>query len=60
MADADPNCGDGIEWKIVVQRGGGTVEIASGAFPNGGAQDFSEGGGHRTWPVAQWVGDTVS
>jgi hypothetical protein len=41
VADADPNCGDGIEWKL--QRG--TTELASGAIPNGGAQDFSEGKG---------------
>ena len=43
VADADPNCGDGIEWKIEAQGDHGTVEIASGAIPNGGAQAFSEG-----------------
>lgn len=45
VADADPNCGDGIAWQLEVQRDGKTVEIASGAIPNGGAQAFSEGHG---------------
>jgi hypothetical protein len=45
VADADPNCGDGIEWIIEMQGERGTTEIASGAIPNGGAQAFSEGKG---------------
>ena len=45
VADADPNCGDGIAWNIEVKREGGTTELASGAIPNGGAQDFSAGMG---------------
>jgi mono/diheme cytochrome c family protein len=45
VVDADPNCGDGIEWKLQVQRQGAITEIASGAIPNGGAQAFSEGKG---------------
>jgi hypothetical protein len=43
VADADPNCGDGIDWKIETVAAGGTREIASGAIPNGGAQSFSDG-----------------
>jgi hypothetical protein len=43
VVDADPNCGDGIEWKLELQGERGTTEIASGAIPNGGKQDFSEG-----------------
>ena len=45
VSDADPNCGDGIEWAIVVRSEHGTKQLASGAFPNGGAQSFREGKG---------------
>jgi hypothetical protein len=45
VADADPNCGDGIAWKLEVRRERGTTELASGDIPNGGAQDFSAGTG---------------
>ena len=41
--DADPACGNGIAWAVMHRRAAGTVELASGAFPNGGRQDFAEG-----------------
>lgn len=43
VADADPNGGDGIAWAIDRQTGLGAAEVASGDFPNGGAQDFAQG-----------------
>ncbi len=43
VADGDPACGDGIAWIIDHRRPGGTRELASGEFPNGGAQDFAKG-----------------
>ncbi len=61
VADADPNCGDGIEWKLQLQRGGGTIELASGAIPNGGAQTFTEGKGADKLPsVTVNTGETLS
>ena len=41
--DADPACGNGIAWAVTHRQEAGTVELASGAFPNGGKQDFTEG-----------------
>ncbi len=41
--DADPACGNGIAWAVTHRRAAGTVELASGSFPNGGKQDFAEG-----------------
>lgn len=43
VADADPNCGDGIDWHIEIKRANGVSEIASGTIPNGGMQPFSDG-----------------
>jgi hypothetical protein len=45
VADADPSCGDGIEWTLSLNAGSGTQPLASGAIPNGGAQPFAEGKG---------------
>ena len=45
VADADPSCGDGIEWTLNLNSGSGTQSLASGAIPNGGAQLFAEGKG---------------
>jgi hypothetical protein len=41
--DADPACGNGVAWAIAHRRTTGTVELNSGAFPNGGSQEFSTG-----------------
>jgi hypothetical protein len=41
--DADPACGNGIAWAVAHRQGTGTVELASGSFPNGGKQGFAEG-----------------
>ncbi len=43
VADADPNGGDGIAWAIDLHSPMGRRELASGDFPNGGAQDFTQG-----------------
>jgi hypothetical protein len=45
VSDADPVCGDGIAWAIDVRKAGGRSELASGDFPNGGAQKFDQGKG---------------
>ena len=42
VIDADPNCGDGIEWRIERGRAGSLETLAVGAFPNGGRQDFEQ------------------
>ena len=42
-ADADPACGNGISWAVTHRQAAGTVELASGSFPNGGKQDFTAG-----------------
>ena len=58
--DADPNCGDGIEWKLEAQRGNEILEIASGAIPNGGAQSFTDGkGAENLKQVKVSAGETV-
>ena len=45
VADADPNGGDGIAWAVDLQSAAGPQELANGAFPNGGNQQFSAGMG---------------
>ena len=45
VADADPTCGDGVAWAIDARQAGGRRELASGDFPNGGAQKFDQGKG---------------
>ncbi len=61
VQDADPNCGDGIEWKIEVRRGASTTELASGAIPNGGAQNFAEGkGADKLQSVKISAGDSLN
>ncbi len=43
VVDADPNGGDGIAWALDQRSAGGARELATGEFPNGGAQDFAKG-----------------
>ena len=45
VADADDKCGDGIEWRLEVRASAGVRALASGAIPNGGAQNLSDGKG---------------
>ena len=45
VIDGDPNCGDGIDWRIEHARGDAIETLASGSFPNGGTQEFSKGDG---------------
>ncbi len=45
VTDADPQGGDGIAWAIDLRKAGGRRELASGDFPNGGAQKFDQGKG---------------
>jgi hypothetical protein len=43
LTDADPAGGDGIAWIIDHRKAGGRRELASGDFPNGGAQEMAKG-----------------
>ncbi len=45
VTDADPQGGDGIAWAVDLRQDGGRRELASGDFPNGGAQKFDQGKG---------------
>ena len=45
VKDADPNCGDGIDWVLSQRAGHARRELAKGSIPNGGAQEFREGNG---------------
>ncbi|HVS38182.1 MAG TPA: DUF1549 domain-containing protein, partial [Gemmataceae bacterium] len=45
VSDADPQGGDGIAWIIDGRIAGERTELASGDFPNGGAQRFDQGAG---------------
>ena len=42
VTDADPACGDGIAWAVDLRKASGRRELASGDFPNGGAQKFDQ------------------
>jgi hypothetical protein len=61
VADADPNGGDGIAWRIDLHpAGGGRQSLASGDIPNGGAQPFDKGStADRLRAVAVRPGDRV-
>jgi hypothetical protein len=43
LADADPNCGDGVLWALDRRTSDGRTELAAGRFANGGAQSLTEG-----------------
>ena len=61
VADADPNCGDGIEWQLELRNPAGRTLLCSGAIPNGGAQDFKEGtGANNLASVSVNEGDEVN
>jgi hypothetical protein len=48
VIDGDPNCGDGIDWRIEQSRAGTPAAmLASGSFPNSGSQEFSQGDGGK-------------
>jgi hypothetical protein len=60
VVDGDPNCGDGIDWRIEHARGDTLGTLASGSFPNGGAQEFSHGdGGTRLESIEVRAGDVL-
>jgi hypothetical protein len=60
VADADPNCGDGIEWVLQQRQPDGVRSLASGAIPNGGAQSLIAGkGGDGLTAVDVQAGDTL-
>jgi mono/diheme cytochrome c family protein len=44
VADADPNCGDGVEWSLVHVHGGTGVVLANGALENGAAAELAAAG----------------
>ena len=59
-ADADPAGGDGIAWIIDHRTGGAPEELASGDFPNGGAQEFAQGkGADRLASIPVRAGDEI-
>jgi hypothetical protein len=43
LADADPAGGDGIAWIVDLRTANGRQELATGDFPNGGAQKLTDG-----------------
>jgi len=44
LMDADVTCGNGITWGLGLRLpGGGTIELATGGFENGGSQDVVMG-----------------
>lgn len=45
LVDADPNCGDGINWSIDLRRGSSVENVARGGFGNGGEQSFTKRNG---------------
>ena len=47
VLDADPHCGDGINWRIEHARDRTTRMMAAGSFPNGGSQEFVAGEGGK-------------
>ena len=60
VADADPACGDGIAWVLDHRTAGGVRELASGDFPNGGAQGFTQGkGAEHLSAVTVKAGDQI-
>ena len=60
VIDADPNCGDGIAWRIECCRDRGIEALASGSFPNGGNQEFNKGkGGARLAGIEIKPGDVL-
>ena len=42
VADADPNCGDGIDWQLVRISKTNEASLARGAIPNGGMEMIPE------------------
>jgi hypothetical protein len=60
LIDADPNCGDGIDWRIERSRDRGAQTLASGSFPNGGTQALADGeGGAQLKSIEVKAGDLV-
>ncbi|HLJ53473.1 MAG TPA: DUF1553 domain-containing protein, partial [Chthonomonadaceae bacterium] len=45
VVDADPACGNGIEWMLDRRGRNGPESLALGAFENGGSQEFAKGKG---------------
>jgi hypothetical protein len=41
VADADPNCGNGVEYKLLHRRGGLVSDVAGGSIANGAKADVT-------------------
>src|SRR5207249_861536 len=41
VVDADPNCGDGIDWELVKLSAGTVARLTNGSIPNGGMQEIA-------------------
>ena len=60
VSDGDPNCGDGIAWRIEKSHDNALQLLASGQFPNGGSQQFSQGdGGSQLAAISVHAGDQI-
>jgi hypothetical protein len=60
VADADPTCGDGVEWVLQQRQAGGVRSLASGAIANGGAQSLAAGkGGDGLTAIDVQAGDML-
>ena len=60
VSDADAACGDGIAWILDHRAGGTLTELASGDFPNGGAQRFDKSkGAERLKTIAVQVDERI-
>ena len=60
VVDADPACGNGVEWKLDHRGLRGPVSLASGGFENGGNQDIAQGkGGALLKQVQVHEGDSI-
>jgi hypothetical protein len=49
LADADPNCGDGVAWALDHRTSAGRTELVAGDFGNGSSQAVAE----QTVPVRE-------
>jgi hypothetical protein len=60
VIDGDPAGGDGIAWVIERQGRSSRLPLASGDFPNGGRQEFSQGqGAERLHSIPIRTGETL-
>ena len=60
IIDGDPNCGDGVDWRLCLRGADGSRQIVAGAIPNGGAQALTDAAGAAQLADVQVkAGDTL-